>query len=90
MGQAADKAPLLEGRDQAMDSGFGGEIQRLLHLVERRGDPCLLYAFVNEHQEFVLFSREHGRASLDPAARRNKSKTTSRVLRVFSIIVKRG
>ena len=57
--QAAQEAPLLQRRDQAVDAGLGGQVQGFLHLVEGRGDAGLLEPLVDEHQQFVLFAREH-------------------------------
>ena len=69
MGQAADEAALLQRRDQPVDAGFRGQVQRLLHLVERGGDARLLNTFVDEHQQFVLFAREHRQALMRPLHR---------------------
>src|SRR5437899_204844 len=59
VGQAADEAALLECRDQAVDARLRSEVERVLHLVERRGDARLLEALVNEAQQFQLLSGEH-------------------------------
>ncbi|MNI51588.1 hypothetical protein D3C73_1063210 [compost metagenome] len=60
MGQTADEAAFLQRRDQAVDAGFGRQVQRFLHLVEGRRNARLPDALMNEHQEFVLFLCEHG------------------------------
>ncbi len=60
VGQAANEAALFERRDQAMDAGFGFEIERVLHLVERGRNAGFAQAFMDEAEQFVLFSRQHG------------------------------
>ncbi|MNI49218.1 hypothetical protein D3C73_1038180 [compost metagenome] len=60
VGQAADEAALLQRGDQAVDPRLGRQVQRLLHLVEGGRHARLADALMNEHQEFVLFLREHG------------------------------
>ena len=63
VGEAADEAAFLQRRDQAVDARLGRQVQRLLHLVEGRRNARLPDALMNEHQEFVLFLREHGAES---------------------------
>jgi hypothetical protein len=63
VGQAAQEAALLQGGDQAVDAGLGGQVQRVLHLVEGGGDARLLQPLVDEHEQFVLLAREHGPSS---------------------------
>jgi hypothetical protein len=60
--QAAQEAPLLEGGDQPVDAGLGGQVQGFLHLVEGRRDPGFLDPLMDEHEQFVLFAREHRQA----------------------------
>ena len=66
VGEAADEAAFLQGRDQPVNARLGRQIQRLLHLVERGGDAGLLNPFVDEHQQFVLLAREHRQALMSP------------------------
>ena len=54
VGRRRMKAALLERRDQPVDAGLGAQVQRLLHLVEGRGDAILLESFVDEVQEIVF------------------------------------
>ena len=63
VGETADEAAFLQRRDQAVDARLGRQVQRLLHLVEGRRNARLPDALMNEHQEFVLFLREHGAES---------------------------
>ena len=58
--EAADKAAFLKRRDQAVDAGFGAEVQRFLHLVERGRDAVALNPFVNEFQQVKLLLGQHG------------------------------
>jgi hypothetical protein len=37
--QAADEIALLKRQDQPMNAGLGAQIERFLHLVERRRHP---------------------------------------------------
>jgi hypothetical protein len=59
VGQPADEAALFERGDQPVDARFGGQIQRILHLIERWRDAGFLHPFVDEHQQFVLLARQH-------------------------------
>ena len=43
-----------------MNAGLGLEIERILHFFERRGDPVLFEAFIDEKEQFKLFARQHG------------------------------
>jgi len=56
---AAQEPALLKRRDQPVDTGFGFEVQRVLHFIERRRDAALAYPLVDEHQKLVLFAGEH-------------------------------
>ena len=69
VGEAADEAALLQRCDQPVDARLGGQVQSLLHLVERGRDARLLDPFVDEHQQFVLFAREHRQALKRPLRR---------------------
>jgi hypothetical protein len=39
---------------------LGLEVERFLHLLERRRDAALAEPAVDEHQQFVLLARQHG------------------------------
>src|SRR5690606_6332743 len=62
VGQAADEAALLERRDQAMHAGLALEVERFLHLLERRGNSRLLQLALDEAKEFVLLGGQHEEA----------------------------
>ncbi len=59
--QPADEAALLERGDQPVNAGFRAQVERILHFVERRWNPGLLEALVDETQEFSLLACEHWR-----------------------------
>jgi hypothetical protein len=59
VGQPANEAALLERRDQAVDPGFGTQIERLLHLVEGRRHAGLLQPLMNKAEQLVLLARQH-------------------------------
>ena len=59
VGQAADKAALLQRRDQPMNPGLRLEIEGLLHLVERGWHPRLLQPLMDEHEKLFLLQCEH-------------------------------
>ena len=61
VGEAAKEAPFFQGGDQSMDAGLRRQIERLLHLIEGRRDSGLLDPFMDEHQQFVLLTRQHRR-----------------------------
>jgi hypothetical protein len=61
MRQPPDEAALLQRRDQAVNAGFGAQIERLLHLVEGRRDAIALHAPVDEFQKIALFAGQHFR-----------------------------
>jgi hypothetical protein len=71
--QAADEAALLERRDQTMNAGFGAQVERILHLVERRRNACFLQALMNKTKQFCLLARQHRRFPIWPPGSRNKS-----------------
>jgi hypothetical protein len=60
MGQAAYEATFLKSGDQAVDPGFGFQLERCFHLVERRRHPMLLQVLVDEKKQLVLFFGQHG------------------------------
>jgi hypothetical protein len=64
MGKPAQEAALLKRRDEAVDAGLGRQIERLLHLVERRRDAGFLDPLMDEHEKFVLLTGEHGLGAL--------------------------
>jgi hypothetical protein len=68
--QPAEEAALLQRGDEAVDAGLGGEVQGVLHFVERRRDSGLLDPLMDEHEQLVLFACEH-----DPETLKNKSPT---------------
>jgi hypothetical protein len=57
---AAEKAPLLQRRDQPVDAGFGTQVQRVLHFLETGGTAGFPQMLVDKNQQFVLFGGEHG------------------------------
>ncbi len=59
VGQAADKTALLKPGDEAVNARLGFQPQGILHFVVGGGNAGLFQAFVDEHQQFVLFLREH-------------------------------
>src|SRR5262249_18900718 len=71
--QAADEAALLECRDQTMNAGFGAQVERILHLVERGRNACFFQALMDKTKEFCLLARQHRRFPLWPPGSRNKS-----------------
>src|SRR5215208_2662535 len=56
---AADEAALLQRRNEAVDSRFRTQIERVLHLVERGRHAGLFQPFIDETQKFILFARKH-------------------------------
>ena len=59
VGQAADEAALLQRRDEAVDSGFRAQVERVLHLVEGGRYAGFFQPFIDETQKFILFARKH-------------------------------
>jgi hypothetical protein len=57
--QAANEAALLERHHEAVDAGFGAQVERVLHLVEGGGDAGFLEALVDETQQLALFLGQH-------------------------------
>jgi len=82
MREPPQEPALLESGDQAVDARFRRQVERLLHFVEGWRDAGFLDAFVNEHQKFVLFAREHRR--LASSGRPEQTKNDGGVLWVFS------
>ncbi len=74
IGQPLDEAALLQRHDQAMDAGFGAQVERLLHFVEARRHAFGLEPVVDEAQQFALFSGQHRRLR----GRRIRSSTRPR------------
>jgi hypothetical protein len=56
MRQAAQEAALLQAGDQPVDARLRLQVQRLLHLVERRRHTIVVEALVDEHEQFVLLA----------------------------------
>ena len=61
--QAADEAALLQRRDQPVNAGFGPQIERVLHLVERGRNAGFLQPLVDEAQKLELLASEHALVS---------------------------
>src|SRR6516164_6685903 len=59
IGETADEAAFLQRRDQAVDPGFGTQVERVLHLVEGGRHAGLFEALVDEAQQFELFAGQH-------------------------------
>ncbi len=66
IGKPADETSLLKRHDQAMNSGFRAQIQRLFHFVEGRRHSCLLEALMDETQELTLLFCQHHRPPAGP------------------------
>jgi hypothetical protein len=69
-----------ERRDQPMDARLRAQVQRLLHLVERRRHARLLEPFVDEHEKLVLLAGQHRGIRLrergpDRAGKQNRNKS---------------
>ena len=65
MGAAAQKTAFFQGRNQAMNAGFGAQVERFLHFLKGRGKAGIPEMLINKHQQFMLFTREH--LALPPA-----------------------
>jgi len=72
VGQAAQEAAFLKGGDQPVDPRFRGEIQGLLHLVERGRDAGFLDPLMDEHEQFMLLAGKHDGDTLRQGASRTK------------------
>src|SRR5205823_11437720 len=59
VGQAADEAAFLQRRNEAVNSGFRAQVERVLHLVEGGRYAGFLQPFIDETQKFILFARKH-------------------------------
>jgi hypothetical protein len=51
VGEAPDEAALFQGGDQAVNAGFGPQVEGVLHFIEGGGDSGLGQALVDETQE---------------------------------------
>ena len=71
--QTPDEAAFFQRRDQAMNAGFGAQIERILHLVERGRNACFFEALMDKTKEFCLLARQHRRFPIWPPGSRNKS-----------------
>jgi hypothetical protein len=78
--QPADEAALLEPADQAMDARFRAQVQRVLHLVERRRDAGRRQPLIDEHQQFMLFSGQHRYLPPGRSSRPEQTRNTFAVL----------
>ena len=70
VGQAADEAALLERRDQPVHPRFGFEVERILHLLERRRHAGLAEMVVDVAKKLMLLARQHVPGSLGTNAER--------------------
>jgi hypothetical protein len=59
MRPAAQKTAFFQGGNQAMDAGFGPQIERFLHFFKGRGKAGIAQVLINEHQQFMLLTRKH-------------------------------
>ena len=63
IGQAAQELALLKRADQAVNPRFGLEIERFLHLLERRRNPRFGEAIVDEADQLMLLGGKHSQSS---------------------------
>ncbi len=54
-----------------MDAGFRRQVERILHLVEGGRNAAFLHPLVDEHQQLMLFSRQHRPVTFESEHRRN-------------------
>ena len=59
MRQAADETTFLQRSDEAMDAGFGPQIKRDFHFIERGRNTVARHAHLNELQKFDLLFGQH-------------------------------
>src|SRR5262249_32798239 len=59
VGQAANEAALFKRGDEAVNAGFGAQVESVLHLVEGRRHARLLQALMDKSQQFQLLPGEH-------------------------------
>jgi len=59
IGQAADEAAFLQCIDQPVNAGLGSQVERILHLLERRGYATFLQPGLDETQQFLLLEGQH-------------------------------
>jgi hypothetical protein len=55
----AQKTPLLQRRNQPVNTGFRPKLKRQLHFLETRRNPGLLQMAIDETEELVLFTCQH-------------------------------
>ena len=60
MGEAAQEPAFFKRRDQPVNARLGGQIECILHLIKGRRHAGFLDALMDEHQQFVLFTGQHG------------------------------
>ena len=86
---AAQEAALFQGGDQAVDAGLGFQVQRFLHFVKGGRNAAFAHPFMDEHQQFILFARQH-RVSLCRACRLPFGREQSRYIRESFYFSSRG
>src|SRR6266576_1148276 len=59
IGKPADEAAFFQCGNEAMDAGLRTQVERILHLIEGWRYAGFLQAFVDEAQQFELFSSQH-------------------------------
>ncbi len=64
VGQATQEPALLQSRYQPVDARLALQVERLLHLLERRRDAGFFQLALDEAQELVLLGRQHEEALL--------------------------
>ena len=76
VGQAADEAALLQGRDQPVDARLGAQVEGVLHFVEGGRHAGLGQPLVDETQKLELLAGQHRSLPVRPPLEgqaRNKS-----------------
>jgi len=59
VGQAANETALFERRNEPVNAGLRAKVQCILHLVEAWRNAAFLDPLMDEHQQFMLLSRQH-------------------------------
>ena len=60
MRKTPDEPALFKRCDKTVDAGFGRQVQRILHLVKGWRNAGFLNALIDEEQQFLLFTSQHG------------------------------